>query len=171
MEDIRPILKRYYDGLATPDEEARLRRYFAGDDVPDDLAADQQLFRAMDQMAAPFDKGMEQRLSREIDRWSRVEATTIRRGRTVRLRWITGIAASLLVLTVTGVRMWQVHSDAQAAQPVALQEDTYKNEKDAYEATARALTKFSKSLNKGLQMTRDPQESSNGNDGDDDERD
>ena len=64
------------------------------------------------------------------------------------LRWIVGIAASLLLLFAAGAIVHQ-HENTSSAQ------DTYTNAKDAYAETSRALMKFSKTLNKGIAATED----------------
>ena len=84
------------------------------------------------QLQAFFDQnapqGLEERLSRQIDGWNRVEKTTQRRGRTVLMRWISGVAASLLILFGIAFMAYR-HTEQQ---------------------TERALTAFSETLNKGL---------------------
>ena len=64
------------------------------------------------------------------------------------MRWIVGIAASILVLVAVGVFI-DKHEQKQLSSTEEI--DTYDNPEDAYATTRKALTKFSKSLNKGLQ--------------------
>lgn len=74
--------------------------------------------------------GLEERLSRQIDGWNRVEKTTQRRGRVVLMRWITGVAASLIILFGIAFMAYR-HTEQQAE---------------------RALVAFSETLNKGLSL-------------------
>ena len=74
--------------------------------------------------------GLEARLSRAIDGWNRVEKTTERRGRIVMARWISGIAASLLILFGLAFMAYRY------------------TERE----TERALTAFSESINEGLRL-------------------
>ena len=94
----------------------------------------------------PAIDGLEQRLSRQIDSWNRVEKTANRRARTIGLRWMAGIAASLLLLFAIGLLVDRQQKQAQ----YAVQQDTFDDPRDAYAETQKALMMFSKSINKGL---------------------
>ena len=92
---------------------------------------------------------MEKRMERQIDGWNTVERTTHRRARTISLKWIAGIAASLLPLVsvalVVNYRYERQHYAQQ--QP----KDTFDNPEDAAAETQRALLKFSETINKAIQ--------------------
>lgn len=92
---------------------------------------------------------MEKRMERQIDGWNIVERTTHRRARTISLKWIAGIAASLLLLVsvalVVNYRYERQHYAQQ--QP----KDTFDNPEDAAAETQRALLKFSETINKAIQ--------------------
>ena len=92
---------------------------------------------------------MEKRMERQIDGWNTIERTTHRRARTVSLKWIAGIAASLLLLVsvalVVNYRYERQHYAQQ--QP----KDTFDNPEDAAAETQRALLKFSETINKAIQ--------------------
>ena len=102
------ILNKYLSGESTEAEERELARFFE----------------------ANSPTGLEERLSRQIDGWNRVEKTTERRGRTVMMRWISGVAASLLIVFGLAFMAYR-HTERQ---------------------TERALVAFSESLNKGLSL-------------------
>lgn len=104
--ELNNILDRYLRAETTEEEESKLQEFF--------------------NQNAP--NGLEERLSRQIDGWNRVEKTTQRRGRTVMMRWITGVAASLLILFGIAFMAYR-HTEQQAE---------------------RALVAFSETLNKGL---------------------
>ena len=112
MNQIRDIqnnlLDRYLRAETNEEEERQLRDFF--------------------EKNAP--KGLEDRLSRQIDGWNRVEKTTERRGRVVLMRWVSGVAASLLILFGIAFMAYR-HTEQQ---------------------TERALTAFSETLNKGLDL-------------------
>lgn len=145
-DKIRQLLDRYYDGQTNEREEQVLKDYFLQDDVPSQWATDQRLFRQLygEDMSAV--DGLEQRLSRQIDSWNRVEKTANRRSRTVGLRWMAGIAPSLLLLFTIGLLVDRQQKQAQ----YAVQQDTFDDPRDAYAETQKALMMFSKSINKGL---------------------
>ena len=92
---------------------------------------------------------MEKRMERQIDGGNTIERTTHRRARTVSLKWIAGIAASLLLLVsvalVVNYRYERQHYAQQ--QP----KDTFDNPEDAAAETQRALLKFSETINKAIQ--------------------
>ena len=89
---------------------------------------------------------MEGRLSRQISQWNNIEVATQRTIRHINLRWVVGITASLLLLFATGAIVYQNENNSPQTE-----QDTYTNAKDAYAETSRALMKFSKSLNKGIE--------------------
>lgn len=145
-DNIRQLLDRYYDGQTSEREEQELKDYFLQDDVLPQWATDQRLFRQLYGADMPASDGMEQRLSRQIDSWNRVEKTAGRHARAVGLRWIAGIAASLLLLFAIGLLADRQQKQAQ----YAAQQDTFDDPRDAYAETQKALMMFSKSINKGL---------------------
>lgn len=89
---------------------------------------------------------MEGRLSRQISQWNSLEVATQRTIRHINLRWVVGIAASMLLLLATGAIVYQNENNSPQTD-----RDTYTNAKDAYAETSKALMKFSKSLNKGIE--------------------
>lgn len=145
-DKIRQLLDRYYDGQTNEREEQVLKDYFLQDDVPPQWATDQRLFRQLYGADMPAINGLEQRLSRQIDGWNCVEKTASRRTRTIGLRWIAGMAASLLLLFAIGLLVDRQQKQAQ----YAVQQDTFDDPRDAYAETQKALMIFSKSINKGL---------------------
>lgn len=92
---------------------------------------------------------MEKRMERQIDGWNTIERTTNRRARTISLRWIAGVAASLLLIVsmalVVNYRYERQHYAQQ--QP----KDTFDNPEDAAAEAQRALMKFSKTINKAIE--------------------
>ena len=147
-EDIRRLLDRYYDGQATEEEESTLFSCFRGDDTDAVLEEERAFFTALQPEECPVPEGLEGRISRQVSQWNTIETGTLRTARHSNLRWIVGIAASLLLLFAAGTIVHQ-HENTSSAQ------DTYTNAKDAYAETSRALMKFSKTLNKGIAATED----------------
>ncbi|MFC2312823.1 MAG: hypothetical protein ACFNLR_02185 [Prevotella denticola] len=147
-EDIKRLLVSYYDGQTTEEEEETLRSYFNGDHTDAGLEEDRAFFAALQPKECPVPEGLEDRLSRQVSQWNTIETSLRRDVRHSSLRWIVGIAASLLLLFAAGTIVHQ-HENTSSAQ------DTYTNAKDAYAETSRALMKFSKTLNKGIAATED----------------
>ena len=106
--ELNNLLECYLRAETTEEEERQLQDFF-------------------DQNAP---RGLEERLSRQIDGWNRVEKTTERRGRVVLMRWISGVAASLIILFSIAFMAYR-HTEQQ---------------------TERALVAFSETLNKGLDL-------------------
>ncbi len=147
-EDIKRLIDRYYDGMTTEEEEKTLRTYFSGSDIDASLKEDGIFFTALQSSEAPLPAEMEERLSRQISQWNSLEVNTRRTVRHINLRWVIGIAAGLLLLFAAGTIVYQNDHNSPLTE-----QDTYINTKDAYAETSRALMKFSKSLNKGIDAT------------------
>ena len=144
-EDIKRLLDRYYDGTTTEEEEEALRTYFNGSDIDASLREESVIFTALQSSECPVPTGMEGHLSRQISQWNNIEVATQRTIRHINLRWVVGIAASLLLLFATGAIVYQNENKSPQTE-----QDTYTNAKDAYAETSKALMKFSKTLNKGI---------------------
>ena len=145
-EDIKRLLDRYYDGTTTEEEEEALRTYFNGSDIDASLREESVIFTALQSSECPVPTGMEGHLSRQISQWNNIEVATQRTIRHINLRWVVGIAASLLLLFATGAIVYQNENNSPQTE-----QDTYTNAKDAYAETSKALMKFSKTLNKGIE--------------------
>jgi hypothetical protein len=112
--------------------------------IDEGKATDEQMAQAEAQLAK-----MEKRMERQIDAWNMVERTTDRRARSISLRWIAGVAASLVLL----VSLALFFSNHYEEQDVAMEqsEDTFDNPEDAAAETQRALLKFSECINKAIE--------------------
>lgn len=93
---------------------------------------------------------MEKRLERQIDGWNTVERSTNRQARTATLRWIAGVAASLLLL-VSIVLIANNDSSLFTQRASTPTTDTFDNPEDAAAETQRALLKFSEAINKAIE--------------------
>lgn len=144
-EDIKRLLDRYYDGMTTEEEENTLRTYFNSKDIDANLKEERIFFTALQSSECPIPAGIEERLSRQISQWNTLEVTNRRAIRHINLRWVVGIAASLLLLFAAGAIVYQNKNKSPQTE-----QDTYTNAKDAYAETSKALMKFSRSLNRGI---------------------
>lgn len=152
-EQIRLLLDKYYAGKTDFIEEVHIMEYLSQDDIPADMEADRELFDRLYGIAeAHGTTGIERRMARQAESWNRIERSTTRRERRLSLRWMSGIAASLLILTTVG--MITIHNDgnAQTAQEHDNGQTEYTKEEieQAKAVTELALTQFSRSMNKGL---------------------
>ena len=145
-EELRALLHRYYDAETTDAEEERLRAMLEADGLPAEFDADKRMFRALRTPEPAAPQGMDDRLARRIDAWNRVEKTTLRRARTISLRWIAGVAAALVIL-FTGAYIYNVKAEQALT---ASRQDAITDPDKAYAEAEQSLMKFSRALNKGL---------------------
>ena len=148
--EIKELLARYYDGLTTEEEEARLAQLLDDGDAPGSLKAEQRFFTAMHAVRSTGEKpdGLDRRLEAQIDKWSGKADGTARRPTlrpAMRLRQACGIAASVLAVAMLGTYL-----HGRTSIPP---------EEEAALAQARmALVEFSATLNKGFDQMEAAQE-------------
>lgn len=151
VNEIKLLLGKFYKGETTSDEELNLRNYFCGDDVDACLSEEKEFFIACQKAFCPPDidkdtfTSLNKNLSKHIDQWNMIEKVSQRKARTISLRWIAGVAASLLIIFFFSFYINNYHQKTEQAK-----QNTYSNPQDAYAETQRALMKFSLSLNNGL---------------------
>ena len=143
-ERINELLERYYEALTTEAEEEELRRFFAKGDVPAHLMGERELFLQLQAASdeAVVSEELEGRLSDAIDGWAAQEEEESRcHGRTYRWRWMSGIAASIVVILAFG---WHLYEPARR--------DTFATPEEAYAEAHEALMQFALALDKGTQQ-------------------
>ena len=91
--DIRHLLDNYFEGNSSAEEEKMLRRYFAQDDLPEDLKVYASIFRFLDDEAAAL------AVLNEIQRENNASA----RRRPLFLRKLRTIAAAAAILLIAVV--------------------------------------------------------------------
>lgn len=149
-DEVKSLLGRFYDGVTTEAEEARLRELLAGDDLPDCMAADKALLDALSQDAeCEVPEGLESRLSAAIDGWEKVEKKrrSVTRVRIISMRRIASVAASVAVVLAIGFGV--NHYNGGVGQPEMA--DTFTDPNDAYMATEKALMIFANAINKSVE--------------------
>lgn len=140
-KDIEKLLERYYDGLTSEEEEARIAGFFRDGDVPDSLKAEQDFFMTLHGCkTTPLAERLDRKLGTQIDAWSKKADSTGRhtaRRITMKLRHACGIAASILVVASFGAYLHNRTSITPEEQAALAQ-------------AQMAIVKFSATLNKGL---------------------
>lgn len=131
---IKILLERFYDGQTTEEEENILRNYFDSDEVASELETEKAFFNQL-----PMTDGLEQRLSNHIDELAKKEKPA----RQTSIRWIAGIAASMLLLISAGLYFG-------TNRPDPFYQDTYDTPEEAYATTEKAITLLATNVNKGL---------------------
>ena len=140
-ERINELLERYYEALTTEAEEEELRRFFVEGEVPAHLMGERELFMQLQASAEiPVPEGLEDRLSVAIDEWAALEERP-KHSRMYRLRWISGIAASVLMVVAFS---WSLYEPAR--------KDTCATPEEAYMEAHEALMQFALALNKGTEQ-------------------
>ena len=71
-KDIEKLLERYYDGLTSEEEEARIAGFFRDGDVPDSLKVEQDFFMTLHGCkTTPLAERLDHKLGTQIDAWSK----------------------------------------------------------------------------------------------------
>ena len=93
----------------------------------------------------------EHRMSRMIDQWNRLETVQRRKSRSHAMKWLTGVAAGMLVLVGVSFYAGQKQQQQSQAQTAAMPQDTYNDPRMAYKETEKALQMLSEKLNQGIE--------------------
>lgn len=146
INNIDTLLKSFYDGSTTIDEEKMLKEYFlTANNIPHHLKADKELFANLSKdkiYVAPLE--MEQRIETFIDTWAEKEKKKHIGTRKFNRLWISGIAAGIALLIISTVMY--IYNDNSADN---LRTDTYSDVNIAYTEAEKALLLVSETLNKG----------------------
>lgn len=140
IPEIEILLEKYYDGQTTLDEENVLLRYFSESEVPEHLQPDRDLFlglaaeKTRETIHIDFEKDI-------LGVIQQTESAKEVHNRLIpqRLYWVSGIAASLMLIIASYffLQSNSIH-------------DTYSNPQLAYNETKKILTYVSTKMNKGL---------------------
>ena len=142
--NIRKLLDKYWEGESSIQEEAQLRDFFAGNDVPEDLKAYQPLFRffQMEQdknLNADFDKKLIQQLQSSEKPIAKV--------RKLSFYLVRIAAAGLLLFSIYVVSQQGLFKPKNSI--VAVEDMT---PEEVYAQTKDALLLVSAKLNKGTNI-------------------
>ena len=160
-EELDQLLERFYEGSLSVQEEDSLKQAVQWGDWPADLQRDRHLLQALwaeqdepeDEITLP--EGLEDRLVKRIDVEAEREEETVKRDAfRHRLRWISSVAAALLLLFVMGYG-WDSFS-GKTLQPTP--QDTFTNPEDAYRVLEAVLRDASGQMHQGLCQLQDSRE-------------
>jgi hypothetical protein len=138
--ELKQLLARYYDGTASEQDEAYLRRYFASDEVPADPGIERDLFNsfALLKKDSEPDKSLKDDILASIDLGSQpVSEPGFLHG----IRWPLSVAAGILIL----IGIYFMSDRRSPSLP-----DTYSDPRKAYEVTKHTLLYVSVTMNKGM---------------------
>jgi hypothetical protein len=141
LKEIKKLLDKFYEGETSLEEEHLLRNFFKNSPVPDDLAADKELFTQMyqEQQNVPENVDLVQKLHRTIDNHVKRENKTRRLNIFYK---VSSVAAGIAIIVVSYLVIVQNNK-----KPLA--NDTYEDPKVAYEQVKRTLLYISQNLNRG----------------------
>lgn len=140
---IRQLLKKYYEGCSTPEEERALRDYFLNAAETDaSLQADRELFLALAGAEIRMPDGLSRRLERAIE-----QRTAAGPGRRI-WRYVAGSAAAVVLLCIGLFFMTREPAGPSLA-------DTFDDPQEAAMVAGKALAFISGELNRGLSRVAD----------------
>ena len=164
---IRILLDRYYEGLATLDEERELASFANSAAHHNALSADvlqecmfvadvRNLGKSHGENAAEADAAFLMRMSRQIDQWERLETSAQRRAMRRSLQWFSGIAATFALALLLPFAFTQ-YEDRQDFVEVSAKVCNGSSQRmltpeEAAAETQHALEMFSETMNKGLSL-------------------
>lgn len=134
---IENLLERYYNAQTSETEEQQLKEFFNHKEVPAHLQTEKEMFL---QLQVP--EGLEERLIQQINQWEAQEHYKKKAHHRFLLQWISGIAASLLLLFGAG---WYIYEPEPKHN-----QDTCTTPEEAYAYAEKALVMLSNALNKGM---------------------
>jgi hypothetical protein len=160
---IKQLLRAFYNGDTTQDEEALLREFFNDENLSEKWYVDRNLFHALyDSSDIHMPEGLSERLEGKVDRYIKeTDITNEKKYRTVNFHRkikrlfisIGSIAAAILFLT--GIFFFYDKSSTEN-DVVA---DTFTNPQEAAIAAEKVLVLVSSKLNKGLSLLEKAKES------------
>jgi len=138
---IKSLLDKFYKGDTSIAEEKELEEYFIHQEVPDELAAEKELFSSFSAGAAPVDvpDDLENKILTSLDKAER----SVVRSRRINIYSISGLAAGLLILFSIYMGFLRDNSFRSVSQYAIEDPDL------AYEEAKSALEYVSYKLNSG----------------------
>lgn len=111
-DEIRELIERFYDGMTDEAEEKWLKTYFSSGEVAEELKSEKTMFLALQQVDVSAPAQLEKRIERQINQWNMVDMSARRTATRLNLRWIVGIAASLILLFSVGIFIYHQEKEA-----------------------------------------------------------
>lgn len=160
IEEVKLLIEAFYNGETSSAEEQALLRYFEGDNIPEELVEERDLFLQLNNtQSIEIPLGLEAKLSNFIDTLvEKEQVKTVdlnpRKGNRTQL-WLRvgGVAASIALLFSIGVYLNKsddnVDASPQMVQDLQLK-DSFDDPQEAYKEAEKALLLVSLNLNKGV---------------------
>lgn len=138
MEDhkVRTLLDKYWEGETSLEEEQNLRSYFASSQVADEFMPFSALF-------CFYQEAQQVKMDRKIKAPDLPQVL----GKTVSMRWVINVAASVAIF----IAMFFINKQSKSPQiDQYAYQDTYQDPQQAYDEVKRALLFVSAKMNKGV---------------------
>lgn len=147
LKEIEDLLKKYYEGATTLEEEKCLKNYFNNENVPDYLYLHKEQFRFYEYAQAEDPSQRKGNTEKEISNLINNENINRRYAKKRRIYYtISGIAASILIFL--GVYFQFIANNNNSEYTI---ENTYEDPEKAYAEAKKALMLVSEKLNAGVQ--------------------
>jgi hypothetical protein len=147
--DIELLIKRFYDGVSTPEEERLLSEFFLNEEIVDEhLKNDQQVFRFLNDSQIKIPEGVSERLEKSI-----MQMDVSQKSQTLKRQlhyWISSAAA--VTLLCIGLFFFFF----RPSPPKLV--DTFSNPEEAALVAEQSITFMSMQLNKGLNKVSDAEQ-------------
>ena len=146
---IHALLEAYYRGETSIQEEEQIREYFLSGDIPEELAAEADLFKYYSQeRLAVSNPGLEAKILMEIDAGysEKGNPKTVHMFSRWKYYWISGAAAVILIMLAIFIDMRLIQKD-----PYIVREDTFDDPYIAYAEASRVLHFVSEKMNTGTE--------------------
>ncbi|MDH5598374.1 MAG: hypothetical protein OEY34_04590 [Cyclobacteriaceae bacterium] len=142
---IEQLLKKYWEGSSTLEEEQELKAFFSGNEVPEKWKGEQALFNYYQQASSQTKDIMS-----DDEIISMITSTEPEKKKVIRLtpfKHIFRVAAVILVIITTlYIVREEYRNNETVLEPLT---DTFEDPKEAFEETKKALLLLSKNLGKG----------------------
>ncbi|MDR3061216.1 MAG: hypothetical protein LBU57_03765 [Dysgonamonadaceae bacterium] len=143
---MRELLERYWECKTSRDEEQKLREWFAGNDVPEDLKKYRDVFRALNdfkELKAPS-SSLFGKMPGHLP--------------VIRFYPLLKVAASILIVVSIGIGIYTHYQQEEFLKEVF--SETYSDPQDAIKETQAVLDKISSSLLKAKDSIEELKEDS-----------
>lgn len=151
-KDIHSLLKSFYEGNTSPEDELFLHEYFNNDEIkiPDELLKEREIFLRFYNSEIPeIPENLKNRLDSLIDKLEAKEANGIKHRYLVMRKWMTGAAACILIV-FAGLLIHEYNSESNDQLVYRIEiRDTFSNPQEAYDEACKALSYFAYNFNKG----------------------
>lgn len=148
-QELRKQIDAFFDGDLSDSEEQVLRKYLATHEVSREFHGEKRVILALlPDGTNRLPEGLEGRMSSFIDRLPMHKQRHCRRGLSPAWRWISGIAAALILASAAGI-----YISRQSAMPKFSEQELY-----ACTEAQHALILVSQKLNKGSQQWQEAQQ-------------